>query len=413
MLRHYLLLALKVLRRRPFFTAVSLFGTATTLVVFIVIAALFDHAFGPGAPDTHQDRMLSSERAVMFGRGFTMGSPPGFKLLDAYARNLPGAERLSLFSEAAAVDTFLDGRRVSISLKRTDADFWHVFDFTFLEGRPYGTDDVARADFVAVIADSVRRQLLGDGPSVGRTLEADGQRFRIVGVVADVSAMRDLPFADLWVPHTTSKSPAYRDQLMGNFQAVVLGRSRDDLAGIRAEFNARLRRIELPKGTEAIVAPFETRLESFARRLNLGDPRSPDSQASLFYVLVGGLGLLLAFLPAVNLVNLNVSRILERTSEIGVRKAFGASSNRLIGQFVVENVLLTLVAGAIALVGAGLLLAAVNRSGLIAHAALGISPRVAGIGVGLALAFGLASGVYPAWRMSRLHPARALKGAPR
>ena len=43
-------------------------------------------------------------------------------------------------------------------------------------------------------------------------------------------------------------------------------------------------------------------------------------------------------LPAVNLVNLNVSRIMERASEIGVRKAFGASSRALVGQFVVENV---------------------------------------------------------------------------
>ena len=50
-------------------------------------------------------------------------------------------------------------------------------------------------------------------------------------------------------------------------------------------------------------------------------------------------------LPAINLVNLNVSRILERASEIGVRKAFGASSRTLVGQFVVENVVLTLVGG--------------------------------------------------------------------
>ena len=51
-------------------------------------------------------------------------------------------------------------------------------------------------------------------------------------------------------------------------------------------------------------------------------------------------------LPAVNLVNLNISRIMERASEIGVRKAFGASSRTLVGQFVVENLVLTLVGAA-------------------------------------------------------------------
>ena len=58
-------------------------------------------------------------------------------------------------------------------------------------------------------------------------------------------------------------------------------------------------------------------------------------------------------LPAVNLVNLNASRIMERASEIGVRKAFGASSRTLVGQFVVENVVLTLIGAALGFVGRG------------------------------------------------------------
>ena len=52
-------------------------------------------------------------------------------------------------------------------------------------------------------------------------------------------------------------------------------------------------------------------------------------------------------LPTVNLININVSRIMERASEIGVRKAFGASSRTLVGQFIVENLILTLVGGAV------------------------------------------------------------------
>ena len=55
-------------------------------------------------------------------------------------------------------------------------------------------------------------------------------------------------------------------------------------------------------------------------------------------------------LPTLNLVNINISRIMERASEIGVRKAFGASSRTLVGQFVVENIILTLVGGAFGLV---------------------------------------------------------------
>ena len=59
---------------------------------------------------------------------------------------------------------------------------------------------------------------------------------------------------------------------------------------------------------------------------------------------------LFMLLPTVNLVNINLSRILDRSSEIGVRKAFGASSRTLVGQFVVENVVLTLIGAGIGLV---------------------------------------------------------------
>ena len=115
-------------------------------------------------------------------------------------------------------------------------------------------------------------------------------------------------------------------------------------------------------------------------------------------------------LPAINLVNLNVSRIMERASEIGVRKAFGASSRTLIVQFVVENLALTMIGGLVGFVLAGFALRAINDSGAIPYANLALNLRIFVWGLGLAVVFGLLSGVYPAWRMSRVHPVIALKG---
>ena len=85
----------------------------------------------------------------------------------------------------------------------------------------------------------------------------------------------------------------------------------------------------------------------------------------------------------------------------------------LVGQFLVENVVLTLVGAALGFVFAAWLLRAVNASGIIQYASLQLNYRIFAWGVGLAVAFGLLSGVYPAWRMSRLHPVEALKGAAR
>ena len=91
MLKHYLTLALKVLWRRKFFTFISLFGISFTLMVLTVITAMFDHAFGPGAPEPRLNRTLFADHAVMYGPHSTWSSSAGFKLFDKYARNLPGS----------------------------------------------------------------------------------------------------------------------------------------------------------------------------------------------------------------------------------------------------------------------------------------------------------------------------------
>ena len=412
MLRHYFTLSVKVLLRRKVFTIISLFGIIATLTVFVVVVAMFDHGFGPGAPETARDRMLAVTRVSLFGDGGRMSSAHGsYALFDRHARNLPGVEHLTIFSNAGAVESFVGGQKVSLFMKRTDGGFWRVFRFAFLEGRPFTDEDVQRADFVAVITASARERLLGGVSAVGRVVEVDGQRFTIVGVVPDVSEMKFMPFADVWVPVTTSKAPLERDGLLGGYQAAVVADRPASLPIVRAAFDERLSRLEVPSDMQMLLAPFETPFEGVARQMFPDDDRR--SKAPLLVALLTAVGLVLALLPTVNLVNLNISRVMERASEIGVRKAFGASSRALVGQFVVENVLLTLVGAALAFVVSSALLDAINQSGLIAHAQLRVSLRVFLVGTALAIAFGVFSGVYPAWRMSRLHPVAALKGQAR
>jgi putative ABC transport system permease protein len=115
-------------------------------------------------------------------------------------------------------------------------------------------------------------------------------------------------------------------------------------------------------------------------------------------------------MPTINLININVSRILERSSEIGVRKAFGASSQTLIGQFLVENIFLTLLGGLLGFILSALALQIITNSGIIPYAQLTLNWRVFAIGIGLSLLFGLLSGVIPAYKMSKLQAVEALKG---
>jgi putative ABC transport system permease protein len=122
------------------------------------------------------------------------------------------------------------------------------------------------------------------------------------------------------------------------------------------------------------------------------------------------MALLFVLLPTMNLVSINLSRIMERASEIGVRKAFGASSRALIAQFVMENVVLTTIGGAIGFVLSYVALRAMLAMELVPYLVLDINLRIFGYGMLMAIAFGIFSGVYPAWRMSRMHPVNALRG---
>jgi putative ABC transport system permease protein len=410
MLKHYVSLAAKVLLRRKFFTFISLFGISFTLLVLMVITAMFDHAFAKMPPETRQDLTLGVHNAVMYGPHSTMQSNAGYKLFNTYARNLPGVERLSLYTGDRTVHSYVDGQKIESALKGTDDEFWRILDFTFIEGGPYGTADVAEARFVAVINAATSRRFFAGRPALGGTIEADGQRFRVVGVVEDVSEMRQIPFADIWVPYTTAKTDAYKTELMGDFHALALARDRASLAHIHDEFNSRLLRAELPKGFTNIVAPFETPLQLVARTLPVADRKSPETQVWRLVALIAVLAGLFALIPTVNLVNINVSRIMERASEIGVRKAFGAPARTLVIQFLVENVLLTILGGAIGLVLSMAVLRTFNTSGILRYAQFAMNLRIFAYGMLIALAFGLLSGVYPAWRMSRLNPVDALKG---
>jgi putative ABC transport system permease protein len=263
--------------------------------------------------------------------------------------------------------------------------------------------------------------MFGRTQALGQTLAVDGERFRVVGVVEDVPIYRDVPFADIWLPQTATARRPSSTNLMGTYRALALASNAEAFDDIRREFSARVSRIDPRNYQEGangdlthVAATFDTKFEAFARGFSpFSDPRSPAPQAWKVMLLFGMMALLFVLLPTVNLVNINVSRIMERASEIGIRRSFGASSRTLVTQFVVENVILTLAGGLIGLLLSEVALAAVTRSGLVPYADLGVNWRVFVYGLLLAVVFGVISGVYPAWRMSRLHPVEALRGVRR
>jgi putative ABC transport system permease protein len=413
MLRNYLKVALKVLLRRKFFTAISLFAIAFTLLVLMVTTALLDHTLAPMAPETNADRMLFVTRALMRGPHSSWSSSAGYLFLDKYVRTLPDVEAVAVATDQSSAVGFSNGTKVRSALRRTDGVFWQILDFDFVEGGPFTAEDDREARRVAVINEATRERYFGGAPALGRELEVANQTFRIVGVVRDVPFSRPISAADVWVPIGTLRSDSYKTELLGSFEGIILAKSRADLPRIQAEVQRRAVEVPLPdpKQYEHYYTGADTLFESAAR--NFTSSRDAEAHAGWVWAMLLLSMLLFMLLPALNLVNLNLCRILERAAEIGVRKAFGASSRTLVGQFVVENVVLTCVGGAIGFVLSALALAAINRGSFVPYARFGLNLRVFFYAILLSLFFGVLSGVYPAWKMSRLHPAEAIRGGRR
>ena len=227
MLRHALAMAWKVIGRRKVFTAISLFGISLTLLVLMVAAALLDQVFGAHPPETRLDRTLGIYGLGMVGEHASSTGFPGYAFLDRYARDLPGVEVTSFFRSIGWVTTYHEGREIRSWLKRTDGPFWTILDFELLEGRGLTAQDVERARRVVVINATTREAFFGRGPAVGERIEVEGAPHEVVGVVRDVPFLRFTPFADIWAPLTTAPNDAWRDEMGGDFQALLLAESRD------------------------------------------------------------------------------------------------------------------------------------------------------------------------------------------
>ncbi|MGX4642379.1 ABC transporter permease [Massilia sp. SYSU DXS3249] len=414
MFRNYLLTACKVFMRRKLFTLINLLCIVITLVVLMVIASLLETAFRPSGVEGRSDRFLQVFMMRMDSPGGDSRSntPLGYKLIDKYLKPMPGVERVAAVTLPSPVSVYQGGGVSELQMRRADADYWKILDFRLLAGRlPTSADDEA-GRMVAVLNESSARRLFPGraGAAIGQRLDVGGQQFEIVGVVED--AMHLNAFADIWAPITTFASSDYRNDLTGMFTALVLAAHPDDLPRIREQV-ARIAKGVVPddpKQWKTIRFWADSKLDLFAR-LTVGSDEVAESGAGLLLTVIAVAMVVFMLLPALNLVNLNTGRIMERRAEIGVRKAFGATSRQLAVQLVIENILLCLAGGLLALGATAGVLAWIENAGLIPYLQVDLNLAVFGWGMLIATVFGLVSGVLPAWKMSRLDPVHALKGA--
>ncbi len=403
MLKNYFKIAIAVLRRRKFFTFISLFGISFTLTILLVLTAFIDKVVGDSYPDGKRDRSLYISRMQELSKDGQSSGPLSFYFLDHYAGSLKIPVKVGISSIFSGTNTYVNNKKIAVNYKYTNADYWDIMEYDFTEGKSFSKQQVDNADKVAVISEDMKNQYFGDVSSVvGKFIEADNVKYKVAGVVKNVPITSYMTYSDIYLPYTVSKTDYRKDKgYRGGFFGVLLAKSKADLPRMHDEYESMISRVPMEsKEYNHIFSHADPYMVSY---VDTGNEKSSGVMIVLTAISI--------FALLLNLVNINITRIMERSSEIGVRKAFGASSGTLVYQFIVENIILTLLGGLIGVVLSFIAIQALNSMKLIPNLVLSLNFTVLGIGLLICFFFGLLSGVYPAWRMSKLNVVTALKAS--
>lgn len=407
MLKNYFKIAIAVLKRRKFFTFISLFGISFTLTILMVLTAFIDKVVNDNYPDRKRDRSLYVNSMELRGPNSMNGGALSFYFLDHYARSLKTPVKVGISSGVNGTNTYVNNKKITVNYKYTNADYWEITDYDFVEGKAFSRQQIANGEHVAIITEDTKRQYFGDQASVvGKCIEADNVQYRVNGVVKNVPITLYMLYSDIYLPYTASKSDQNANKgYSGGYTGILLADSKSDLPRMAKEYEQMVSRLPIPgKEWNKLYSHADTFISGYVRSGN-------EESSGMVYAItaITIFTLLVMLLPTLNLVNINITRILERSSEIGVRKAFGASSQALVYQFLVENLILTILGGVIGILLSWIVLQILNSAHLIPNLVLSLNLTVLFIALLICLVFGLLSGVYPAWRMSRLHVVNALK----
>lgn len=375
----YIRQAFSMMREEKLFSAIHIAGTAMAIAFTMVMAVVYYIKLAPIYPEVN--RM----RTVYFNNLFVMleqnGEPQGFygfnysaKAFEEWFLPSKNYEYCAPTTLAAGVGVVEENSRlyvikgkdelIKVIANYTNADFFKIYQYDFLEGRPLTKQDVENKEPVCVISEDLAEIYFGKGVSaVGKMIKVEqfGTR-RVVGVLRGANQLTPDSYAQLFMPYTLNLESWNDNPYRGMFHIVLTVKDNAQLQALKQEMEELAARL-----TESRVLNFDRvrgenvkQVVRLTRKMEthpmhtLRDATTDDGfhEISNWQVLkhFGGILIILLFVPALNLCGIVAGRMERRTAEMGIRKTFGARRSTLLNQVVTENLLLTSIGGIIGLV---------------------------------------------------------------
>ena len=355
MIKQYFKQAWQLIKQHKLFSAIYIAGTALAITMVMIIAVFIYLKKGNIYPEENRNRMLYVKVAQSTPKDTAQHSMESsglsFQTVKHVFYPLKSAKVVSAESSTDDEESYATvpgiENRIPVMPKYVDANYWKLFQFRFISGKPFTEADFNSGINSAVISETTARQLFGNAPFIGKYFKLNDDEYKITGVVKDVSYMLPNTYANIWIPFTAVNNYEKswgNEGLLGSYKVYILARSSNDFGKIREEINQNKAKYEanLTWQMDFLGQPDDT----FSASFRMGNkPFSINKIKGAFAFLL----LIFLLVPVLNLSGLNSSRMENRSSELGIRKSFGASRSALIRQVLTENLLLTFLGGILGL----------------------------------------------------------------
>ncbi len=310
---------------------------------------------------------------------------------------IPPGSRSAITNENFLYATGGTGRPRMVEAVATEADYFQIKKFGITNGRAFTQQEVQAGSRVLVIGVEVAEHFFPDLDPVGRELRVKGIPYQIIGVIEKQGSVFGFSMDRLAIaPWTSPLHRAIRPR--GDVESLLVQAPSLELVNEGIESAREVLRGERHLGPGK---PDNFALETQDSAMEFF--RGLKSKMVVFGTALPAIGLIVGALVIMNIMLVAVA---ERTREIGIRKALGATRGDILSQFLIEAATLSVLGAAIG-IGGGIALAKLVQALTPLPAAVAIWSIFAALALGAGV--GIVAGVYPASRAARLDPIEALR----